>query len=117
MVRRPAGRLRIDPFKSNRAKIELVDKDVDDPNRIVLVNPVLQALGKQRALPSVRPLNEALHAILRKIMRESYGPNHLRRSVFTQPGPFSDRHGWLRRMSNEGKAQSAELQFYNKSIF
>src|SRR5262249_29423844 len=86
VIRWPAGHLRIDPFKSKRAKIELVDKDVDDPNRIVLMNPVLQALRKQRALLSVRPLNEALHTILHRITQESYDANHLRRSVFTQPG-------------------------------
>src|SRR5262249_11053603 len=46
MIRRPAGRRWIDPAKLELAKIELVDKNVDDPNRIVLVNPILQTFGK-----------------------------------------------------------------------
>ena len=82
MIRRPAGCLRIDPFESKRSEIEFVDKNVDDPDWIVLVNPVFQALGKQRALLSIRPLNEALHLILHKIMRESYDANHLAQQRF-----------------------------------
>src|SRR5262249_29409329 len=99
MVRRPAGRLRIDPVEPKLAEIEFFDKNVDHPNRIVLVNPVFKALGKKRALPSIRPLNEALHTILRR----SCG-NHTMRitsgsSVFTQPGSIADscsaaKHGY-----------------------
>ena len=66
MIRRPAGRLRGDPIEPKFAEVEFVDKDVDDPNRIVLMNPVFQALGKQRALPSIRSLNKSLHTILRR---------------------------------------------------
>src|SRR5262249_46266236 len=43
MIRRPAGRLRIDPLEPKLAEVKLVDKDVDDSNRIVLMNPVFQA--------------------------------------------------------------------------
>src|SRR5215472_11060636 len=64
MVRRPTGRLRIDPLKPKLAEVEFVDKDVNDSNRIVVVNPVVQALGKQRVLLSVRPFNKALHEML-----------------------------------------------------
>jgi hypothetical protein len=66
MIRRPTGRLRIDPLKPKLAKVKLVDKDVDHSNRIVLMNPVFQAFRKQRALRSIRALNKALHTILRR---------------------------------------------------
>src|SRR5215510_8554981 len=46
-------------------EIEPVDKNVNDTNRIVLVDPILQAFRKQRALPSILALNEALHLIPR----------------------------------------------------
>ena len=65
MIRRPAGGFRRDPAKSKLGKIEFVDKDIDDPNRIVLTDPVFQQFRKQRALAAIRSLNEALHPILR----------------------------------------------------
>ena len=34
MIRRPAGYLRIDPAEPKLGKIEFVDKDIDDPNRV-----------------------------------------------------------------------------------
>src|SRR5439155_17035158 len=34
-----------------------------DANRIILANPILQALRKQRVLPALRALNKALHLI------------------------------------------------------
>src|SRR5437762_1843472 len=87
MIRRPAGCLGIDPAEPKLGQIEFLDKDVDDANRIVLADPVLQAFGKQRALPATRPLNKAPHPPPRKSPRESYRQNHIMRSVFTQPGP------------------------------
>src|SRR6266536_5263184 len=67
-------------------QIEFADKDVDYANRIVLADPVFKALRKQGALPTIRPFNEALHPIPPQIARESYRANHIKRSVFTQPG-------------------------------
>src|SRR5438132_13012433 len=92
MIRRPAGRLRIDPVEPKPAEVEFVDKDVNDPNRIVLMNPVFQAIGKQRALPSIRPLNKALHTILRR----SCG-NHTMR--ITSGAAFSHNLGQTRSSS------------------
>src|SRR5262249_51130591 len=63
------------PLEPKLAEVKLVDKDVDDSNRIVLMNPVFQAFRKQRALPSIRPLNKPLHTILPQL-RESYDANH-----------------------------------------
>jgi hypothetical protein len=64
MIRRPASRLGIDPVELKLGQIEFVDEDVNDANRIVLADPVLKALGKQRALSAIRTLNEATHPIL-----------------------------------------------------
>src|SRR5450631_2246596 len=60
MIRRPAGYLGIDPAKPKFGQIEFLGKDLDHANRIVLVNPVCHAFRKKRALPAIRPLNEAL---------------------------------------------------------
>src|ERR1035437_7583641 len=93
MIRRPARYLGIDPAKPKFGQIEVLDKDVDNANRIVLADPVCHAFRKQRALPAIRPLNEALHLILPQIARESYRQNHLKQDVFTQPGTEADHGG------------------------
>ncbi len=56
MIRRPARRLGLNPIKTKPAQIEFIDENIDHPNRIVFVNPVLQALRKQRALTPVNAL-------------------------------------------------------------
>ena len=89
MVRRPAGCLGIDPAEPKLGQIEAVDEDVDDANWIVLADPVFHAFRKQRALPTIRTLNEALHPSPPQIVRESYRANHIKRSVFTQPGSIA----------------------------
>src|SRR5436190_2616909 len=66
VIRRPAGRLGIDPAEPKPGQIEFVDKDLDYANRIVLADPVSQAFRKQRDLPTIRALNEAPHMIPRK---------------------------------------------------
>src|SRR5207247_9550830 len=73
MVRWPAGCLGIDPAEPKLGQIELVDKDVDDANWIVLADPVFHAFRKQSAMPTIRTLNKALHPIPRAgiISRES----------------------------------------------
>ncbi len=60
MIRRPTGCFRIDPVKAKLAQIKFLNKNVDHANRIVLVDPVFEALRKQRALPAIHALNEAL---------------------------------------------------------
>src|SRR5450830_2083148 len=91
MIRRPARYLGIDPAKPKFGQIEFLDKDIDHANRIVLADPVCHAFRKQRALPAIRPLNEALHLIPPQIVRESYRQNHLKQDVFTQPGSLADK--------------------------
>src|ERR1039457_5874124 len=84
MIRRPAGYLGFNPAEPKLSQIEFIDKDIDDANRIVLADPVFKALRKQRALPAIRPFNEAPHLILPQIARESYRENQIQRCVFTQ---------------------------------
>src|ERR1035441_1808972 len=91
MIRRPARYLGIDPAKPKFGQIDFLDKDIDHANRIVLADPVCHAFRKQRALPAIRPLNEALHLILPQIARESYPENQIQRCVFTQPGSLADK--------------------------
>src|SRR6516164_1875576 len=73
MIRGSPCRLRIDPAEIERTEIKRVDKHVNHPNRVVLVDPIIQAFGKQRRLPAIRPLDEALHRDLPpKIASQSY---------------------------------------------
>src|SRR5262249_15090539 len=65
VIGRPAGRLRINANEPKISQIEPVDKNVNDTYRIVLVDPILQALRKQRGLSSILALNEAFHLIPR----------------------------------------------------
>jgi hypothetical protein len=67
MIRRPAGYLRIDPAEPKLSQIELIDEDINHPNRIVLIDPIFKAFRKQRTLNAVRPLYEAFHPILPQI--------------------------------------------------
>src|SRR5262249_39739402 len=54
-------RLRIYPAEIERTEIKLLDKHVNYTNRVVLVDPVIQAFGKQCRLPAVHSLDKALH--------------------------------------------------------
>ena len=70
MIGRPAGCLGSNPVKAELAQIELVYKHINHPNRIVLVDPVLQAFRgtarsvrdplPQRSASSNPPLRELL---------------------------------------------------------
>ena len=77
MIGGPTRRLRLDPVEPKFRKIERLHERIDHTNRIVLSDPVLQALGKQCALPAIRPFNEAPHPTLPQIARESYRENQI----------------------------------------
>src|SRR5215472_5880532 len=66
MISRPPSLRRLDPVEPQSSKIERIDKRIDHSDWIVLVDPVVQAIGKQRALAAIRPLDKALHPIPRK---------------------------------------------------
>ena len=73
MIRGSPRRLRIDPAEIERTEIKRVDKHVNYTNRVVLVDPIIQAFGKQRRLPAIRPLDKALHRDLPpKIASQAY---------------------------------------------
>ncbi len=74
MIGRPTGRLGIDSAEPKLGQIEFIDKDVDHANRIVFDDLVFQAFGKQCALPTIHPFNEALHPIPRKPRRNHTVP-------------------------------------------
>ena len=44
MIARPARRLRLDPAKPEATKIELIDKNIDHPHRIVFTDPIFQSI-------------------------------------------------------------------------
>jgi len=66
MIRRPPCRFRIAPAEIQRSQIKLVDKNVNHTNRIVLVDPIIQAFGTQRRLPAIRRLDKTLNRGPRK---------------------------------------------------
>ncbi len=46
MIRRPTGCRRLRPFEAHLSQIERIDKHVDHPNRVALVNEIIQAFGQ-----------------------------------------------------------------------
>jgi hypothetical protein len=49
-------------IEAQRHEIQLVDEDINDSDRVVCVNEVVQALGQQRDLVPILSLDESLHA-------------------------------------------------------
>ena len=74
MIARPAGFPRFDPAKAQTAKIKLIHKDIDHPNRIVFADPVVQTLGKHTALSAIHALNKAFHHVLPPIDERIIAP-------------------------------------------
>ena len=69
MVRRPAGRCRIDAIKPEVAEFQSIDEHIDRANRIALVDPIIEAFRQQRRLLAIRPLNETLHHFPRRFSK------------------------------------------------
>src|ERR1700676_521832 len=61
MIGRPSRRLRLDPVKPELSKIERLDEGVDHTNRIILIDPIIQAFGQQCRLTAIRAFDKALH--------------------------------------------------------
>ena len=70
MIGGTSGRFWNHTVKAQRPEIQLIDKHVDHPHRVVLSNVVIQILGKQNALPAVLTFVEALHLQLRSSVVE-----------------------------------------------
>ena len=64
MVSGPSRRCGRHPLKPQPLQIQLVDEDIDHPDRIILGHIVIKTLGKQRLLPAICTLNEAAHTHL-----------------------------------------------------
>src|SRR6266853_749432 len=61
MIGWTSGRFWNHTVKAQRPEIQLIDKHVDHPHRVVLSNVVIQILRKQNALYTVFTLDEARH--------------------------------------------------------
>src|ERR1700720_1059750 len=81
MIGWTSGRFWNHTVKAHRPEIQLIDKHVDHPHRVVLSNVVIQILGKQKALSPVFPLNEARHLPPPARIIQNYNST----GVFTQP--------------------------------
>jgi hypothetical protein len=74
------------PAEIERTEIKLLDKHVNYTNRIVLVDPIIQAIGKQCRLPAIHSLDEALHRDLPpKIASQFYHAGRFH-TAWTQSG-------------------------------
>src|SRR5262249_42176337 len=89
MVRRPPGDLGLNPAEPKPSQIEPLDKDLDHPHRIILIDPIFQAFRKQRGLATICPLNKAPTPIPPQTAQESYRENHSDKRFFPQPGSFT----------------------------
>ena len=64
MIGGPTRLLGFDPAEPQFAQIQLIDEHVDHPGRILLADPVLQALREQRRLAAIQTLYKPPHPIL-----------------------------------------------------
>src|SRR5260221_7626800 len=61
MVGRPSRRRRCHPGKPQGRKVQLVDTDLDRPNRVLLADVILHAVWKQRLLHPIFPIDEPIN--------------------------------------------------------
>ncbi len=61
MIGRPACRRRRHPRKAQGGQVQFVDEDLDHPNRVLLVDVILQAMRQQRRLHPVFAIDEPMH--------------------------------------------------------
>ena len=52
---------RVSALEAQLAQVQLVDEDIDDADRTVLVDPVIESLGEENALRSIRPFDVSPH--------------------------------------------------------
>jgi len=71
-VTRTARRFRNNPVKPQGTQIQLADKDVYHPDRIVLRDVIIEILRKQNTLLAVFTLNEALHLTPRSVSSRNH---------------------------------------------
>ncbi len=75
------------PLEAQLQQLKLVDEDIDHPNRIVVVDPVLKSIREQRRLAPIDTLDKSLHPITpNPSLEESHRSSRIKNCVFTQPG-------------------------------
>src|SRR5262249_8304180 len=90
MIARPPRLRRRDPVEPEFTETKRVDESIDCTNRIVLVDPVVQALRKQRTLPPIQSLDTPFHPNSRNGAYASYCTSHAKWCVSTQPGSATE---------------------------
>ena len=71
MISGPARGRRLDAIKTQIRQVQRIDERVDHADRILLVNPIVEALRQERRLPPICSLHEALHDVPRESSGES----------------------------------------------
>jgi hypothetical protein len=71
MVSWSTGRRWLDALEADLRQIQRVDERIDGANRIVLINPIVEALRQKRRLSPIRAFDEPLHPRPRKSPVES----------------------------------------------
>lgn len=61
MIPWPSGARGRVSFKTKPRQIELIDKQIDDANKVLLRDPVVQPLRKKRRLSSANTFDETRH--------------------------------------------------------
>jgi hypothetical protein len=79
MIRRSTSCLGRDPAEPQPTEVKFIDKGVDHLHWIVLVDPVVQILWKERALFAIDAFNNALYAILRNSRITPQSESHTER--------------------------------------
>jgi hypothetical protein len=79
---RPAGSCRLNTVEPEVGEIERIDKGVYCANRVLLVDPIVQALGQKCRLASISSIDEPLHDHPPK----NHQGNHSHAGLFTHPG-------------------------------
>ena len=87
MIPRPSHVQRFDRLEAQLLQIKPLDERIDDANRIVFADPVIEASRQQRKLPPIRPLDEPRHLSPRRFSKRIiasgdflHGLGHLRTS-------------------------------------
>ena len=90
LIARPARCLRLDPVKAKITEIKFINKDINNPNRVVLADIILKALGKQRNLATINALDKTLHQKTPQLTsQDSSKTRFYNASVFTHSGSGS----------------------------
>src|ERR1035438_8115178 len=71
MVGGAPGQLQLHALKATALQIQLINEHVNDPDRVILSDVVIQMLGKKRALGTIFAFDKSLHQSLPPLQWES----------------------------------------------